>query len=311
MLPVKLSMHRRFLPALLLTAAAWACSPHLSFAQQTAAADTCKSTITGEVQTFELASKIFENSRAVRVFLPPGYSEPDNKDRRYPVLYMLDGQNLFDACTAFDHVHEWEIDETITRLVKEGKIEPLVVVGLDNAREKRAYEYLAWKDNLQNPAMADPAGNRLPEFFLKEVMPLIEQKYRIAKGPENTAIGGSSYGGVAALYVGIHAPLVFGKVLAESPVLWVGNGQILRDTVGLPVAPQKVFLGYGGKEWDISGGNEAVIKMIHTAETNLKNAIFRSAEVKVVIAPEAHHNEQAWAQRFPEAVTFLFPANPK
>ena len=181
MLPVNLSLNRRFLFVLLLTTVARARSPHLSFALQTAAADICKPTITGEVQIFELASKIFENTRAARVLLPPGYSAPENKDRKYPVLYMLDGQNLFDACTAFDHVHEWEIDEPITRLVKEGKIEPLVVVGLDNAREKRAYEYLAWKDNLQNPAMAEPAGNRLPEFFLKEVMPLIEQNTGLRK----------------------------------------------------------------------------------------------------------------------------------
>jgi predicted alpha/beta superfamily hydrolase len=305
------SMKHRIVHITLLATITLAYSPRGLQAQQAGGADTCKHTITGEVQIFELNSKVFENSRPARVFLPPGYNDAENKDRKYPVLYMLDGQNLFDACTAFDHVHEWEIDETVTRLVKEGKIEPLIVVGLDNAREKRAQEYLPWKDNLQAPTMPEPAGNHMLEFLLKDVMPVIEQKYRIAKGPENTAIGGSSYGGVAALYVGINAPLVFGKVLAESAVLWVGNGQLLRDTVSLPVGPKKVFLGYGGKEWDAPGGNEAVIKMIRIVEANLKGAILNPADVKVTIDAEAHHNEQAWAKRFPEAITFLFPAKPK
>src|ERR1039458_7951978 len=87
------------------------------------------------------------------------------------------------------------------------------VVGLDNAREKRAFEYLAWRDGLQNPGGPATAGTRLPEFLNKDVMPVIESRYRIAKGRENTGVGGSSYGGVAALYVGIDIPLVFGKVL--------------------------------------------------------------------------------------------------
>jgi enterochelin esterase-like enzyme len=221
---------------------------------------------------------------------------------------MLDGQNLFDACLAYDHVHEWEVDETVTRLVAEGKIEPVIVVGLDNAREKRAFEYLPWPDNIQNPGGPATGGARLPEFLIKEVLPIMEGKYRIAKGRENTAVGGSSYGGVAALYVGLDAPLVFGKVLAESPVLWIGNGKIGRETSMLAAGPIKVFIGYGGKEWDVAGANEAEVKMIRQVETNLKNSLYSPSEVRFVLDPDAHHNEEAWAKRLPEALTFLFPA---
>lgn len=275
---------------------------------QDPAPQPCTSTVVGTVQTFELKSAVFDYTRTVRVFLPPGYNDAANHDRRYPVLYMFDGQNLFDACLAFDHVHEWQVDETVTRLVAEHKIEPLIVVGLDNAREKRAFEYLPWPDDVQNPGGPPPAGARLPEFLIKEVMPTIADRYRVAKDRENTAIGGSSYGGVAALYVGLDAPMVFGKVLAESPVFWVGNGQLVRATSTLAVGPIKVFIGYGGKEGDVSAANEAEVKMIKMVESNLKNALYSPSEVKFIFDPEARHNEQAWAQRLPEALTFLFPA---
>ena len=268
----------------------------------------CKPTVVGTLETFELPSRVFDFTRTVRVFLPPGYNDATNHDRHYPVLYMLDGQNLFDACLAYDHVHEWQVDETVTRLVTERKIEPLIVVGLDNAKEKRAFEYLPWNDNLQNPGGTATAGDRMPEFLIKEVMPAIASKYRIAEGRENTGIGGSSYGGIAALYVGISAPTVFGKVLAESPVLIPGNAKIVRETSYLATAPQKVFMAYGGKEWDMPGANEAQVRMIRQIEANLKNALVSPSEVKVVLDPEAHHNEEAWAKRLPEAITFLFPA---
>jgi predicted alpha/beta superfamily hydrolase len=268
----------------------------------------CTPTVVGTLETFELPSKVFDFTRTVRVFLPPGYSNTANRERHYPVLYMLDGQNLFDACLAYDHVHEWQVDETVTRLVGESKIEPLIVVGLDNAKEKRPYEYLAWNDNLQNPGGTATAGDRLPEFLIKEVMPAVASKYRIAQGRDNTGIGGSSYGGFAALYVGINAPTVLGKVLAESPILFSGNAKIVRETSYLAMAPLKVFMAFGGKELDYPGANEGEVRIIRQVESNLKNALVPPSEVKVVVDPEARHNEEAWAKRLPEALTFLFPA---
>jgi predicted alpha/beta superfamily hydrolase len=273
-----------------------------------AAPQPCKSTVVGTVETFDLPSKVFDYTRTVRVFLPPGYSDAANRERKYPVLYMFDGQNLFDACLAFDHVHEWQVDETVTQLVGEGKIEPLIVVGLDNAREKRAYEYLPWPDTLQDPGAPPTAGQRLPEFLIKEVMPAIEAKYRIAKGRENTGIGGSSYGGIAALYVGVSAPATFGKVLAEGPVLHIGNGEIVRYTSPLPMAPLKVYVGFGGHEWPMQAGTDMQEKLIHALEASLKNALLSPAEVLYVFDPDAKHNEEAWAKRLPQALTFLFPA---
>ena len=110
------------------------------------------------------------------------------------------------------------------------------------------------------------------------------------------------------MYVGIEAPTVFGKVLAESPVFWIGNGQIVRETSFLAMAPMKVFMAYGGKEWQIPDANEAEVKMIQEVERNLKKALVSPSEVKFVFDPDAHHNEEAWAKRLPDALTFLFPA---
>jgi predicted alpha/beta superfamily hydrolase len=296
----------------LCVALAFAFAVHVAFTQFTLAqnrdSQPCKSTVVGTVENFGLPSKVFDYTRTVWVFLPPGYAEPSNRERKYPVLYMFDGQNLFDACLAFDHVHEWQVDETVTRLVGEGKIEPLIVVGLENARQKRAYEYLPWPDSLQDPGAPPPAGQRLPEFLIKEVMPAIEGKYRVAKGREKTGIGGSSYGGVAALYAGVSAPTIFGKVLAESPILLVGNGELVRHTSFLLMAPMKVFMAFGGQEWDMPGGTEAQVKMIRAVEANLKNALLSPSEVLYVYDADSKHNEEAWAKRLPQALTFLFPA---
>jgi len=274
---------------------------------QNPAAQACQSTVVGTVENFELPSKVFDYTRTVRVFLPPGYGDAANRERSYPVLYMFDGQNLFDACLAFDHVHEWQMDETVTRLAGEGKIEPLIVVGLDNAREKRAYEYLPWPDSIQFPGEPLPAGQRLPEFLMKEVMPAIEGKYRIAKGRENTGIGGSSYAGTAALYVGISAPTIFGKVLAESPILLVGNGELVRHTSFLMMAPMKVYMAFGGQEWSMPGGTDAQVKAMQAVEANLRNALISPSEVLYVYDADARHHEEAWAKRLPQALTFLFP----
>ncbi len=269
--------------------------------------DTCRHTITGDVEILDFTSKVFDNTRKLRVFLPPGYNEAANKEKKYPVLYMFDGQNLFDACTAYDHVHEWEIDETITRLVKDRKIDPLIVVGIDNAQEKRAYEYLPWKDGIQQPFMDEPNGKMLPTFMLKEVMPEMVKKYRIeTEKPGYWAIGGSSYGGVAALYVALSAPMVFRKVIAESPILVVGNGQLVRDTQNLPLGPDRVFMGLGGKEAHFD--NDVMLTMVHQLEVNLRGALVKPVDVKFVLDEQAQHNEQAWAKRFPQAIEFLFPA---
>ena len=141
----------------------------------------------GNLWLHELRSRVFGNTRLVRVWLPPDYDGWGAT--RYPVLYMNDGQNLFDPATAFAGVH-WQVGETAARLIGEKKIPPLIVVAIDNTGKSRACEYTPYKS--RDPRVLRPEGARYPEFLQREVMPLIEEHYSILKGPENTGLGGSS-----------------------------------------------------------------------------------------------------------------------
>ena len=275
-------------------------------AQTGTAAVACRSTATGDLQVHALRSTVFANERRIRVLLPEGYDAAANQDRRYPVLYLLDGQNLFDACLSEVSHHEWSVDETVRRLVSEKKIPPLIVVGIDHAGKDRAREYLPYKDFTGNPDMDEPAGKQFPDFMVREVMPLVDGRYRTLKGPSNTGIGGSSYGGVASLYALLARPDAFGYGLIESPTLWVGMGQLVRDTDPLVVIPQKVFFGFGGKEASESAFNEKMVGLIRRVEANFRAAGYDDTHFRFVVDPQALHTEAAWEKRLPGALTFLF-----
>lgn len=268
----------------------------------------CKHTVVGELQVFPFDSKVFGSTRMLRVWLPPGYDDAANKNERYPVLYMFDGQNLFDACTGPDSAHEWQIDETLTQLIVERRIAPIIVVGIDSAGERRLSEYFPWRDVIQMPDMPEPQGKHMPEFMLHEIMPAIEGKYRIAKGAENTGIGGSSAGGVAAVYVALQAPGRFGRLLAESIDVFVGNGQLVRDSTNIAQAPERAWFGIGGHEAHYPGLHmtDTLEKMTKQIASNFRSAQLRSSEVQFTFDPDGGHNEESWSKRFPSAILFLF-----
>src|SRR2546423_1000740 len=113
-----------------------------------AAQDNSDCSVTGELDLRQLTSQVFHNTRTLRVWLPPGYHAADAQNRRYPVLYLNDGQNLFDACTSIFNHQEWRVDETANELIRGGKVPPLIVVGIDNAGGRdRAREYLPYADD--------------------------------------------------------------------------------------------------------------------------------------------------------------------
>jgi len=284
------------------------CAGLLCTATATAAdqPSSCKSTVSGDLRLHALESRIFGNTRTIRVLLPPGYDAPGNESRRYPVLYMLDGQNLFDACLSDVSHQEWGVDETVYRLVAEKKIPPLIVVGVDHAGKDRAHEYLPYKDFVGGPDMDEPAGKRFPDFLTSEVMPLVDGRYRTLQGQPNTGIGGSSYGGVASLHALLAKPGQFGYGLIESPTLSVGMGQLVRDTRPLIAMPAKVFMAFGGKEADNPAVSEKMIGLVRRVGANFRAAGYDDSNIRVVIEPEALHSEPAWAARLPGALTFLF-----
>lgn len=257
----------------------------------------------GELRLHEFASRIFRNQRFLRVWLPAGYDQPENAAHRYPVFYLNDGQNLFESSTSFTGI-EWRVGETASRMIEQKLIPPMIFVGIDNAREERLKEYVPYRS--VNPPVLRPRGDKFPEFLLREAMPFLEKRYRIARGPENTALGGSSLGGLMTLYVVLAMPGVFGYALLESPSLWVANRKILRECRGFRSWPQKVFLGVGTREVGRDDKDLQTVENVRELQRILLRSGLDEHRLRVEIADGATHSEGAWAARFPDALQFFF-----
>ena len=265
-----------------------------------------------ELRLHRLESKIFGNTRNIRVLLPPDYDQPRNASRRYPVLYLNDGQNLFDKATSVFNPMEWGVDETVTKLLADGSIPPMIIVGIDNAgRSGRANEYLPYPDEYLSPPLPNPQGHLYPDFLVDEVMPLVARIYRIRSDRRSTALGGSSYGALIALFAYSKYPDVFGRLLIESPSLYVSKAKILDELKTLKRLPDRVYIGVGTNEEGRSDctasttGGDAVADVLRLKKL-LQIAGLKSKSLSVAIESCAVHDEEAWARRFPSAITFLF-----
>lgn len=258
---------------------------------------------TGDLRIHPFRSRIFHNTRYIRVWLPPGYDDPVNASRHYPVLYINDGQNLFETSTAFAGV-EWQADETADRLIREGAIAPIIIVGIDNTGRARIREYMPYR-SLQ-PMLMRAKGSRYPDFLMKEIMPFVGRNYRAATGAENTGVGGSSLGALIALYCAIARPGIFGRVLLESPSLWASNRQIIRESRGVEWWPERVYLATGTAEAGRRDRDQSVVDDVREFAAILGRAGLGENRLRLVIEDGAGHNEGAWAHRFPQALGFLF-----
>ena len=261
------------------------------------------SAVVGDLRLHEFDSRILRNRRMLRVWLPPEYEAERNRERYYPVFYLNDGQNLFDTATAFAGV-EWQVDETADRLIRQEEIPPLIVVGIDNAQRERIREYLPYR--MVSPPVLRPLGKRYPEFLLNEVMPFLFQRYRIARGPENTGLGGSSLGAIISLYTAIDRPGIFGRLLLESPSLFVSNRRLLRNSRAFRLWPEKIFLAMGTNEDGRPDRDREVVEDVEELQHILRRAGLGDDRLRVKIVEGAKHNEAEWARRFPEALGFLF-----
>jgi predicted alpha/beta superfamily hydrolase len=262
--------------------------------------------LAGELRLHELQSRIFRNTRMLRVWLPPGYSAPENQSRHYPVFYLNDGQNLFDPATAYIGV-DWQVDEAADRLIRDGRIPPLIIVGIDNAQKERPREYVPYRS--LNPAIMRPQGKRYPDFLLSEVMPLVYQHYRIARGPENTGLGGSSLGAIISLFTAMERPGVFGRLLLESPSLFISKGQLLKSSRAFRQWPAKIFMAIGTREAGSEDRDRQAVEDVRELEYVMRGAGLGEDRLLVKIDEGATHTESEWAKRFPEALTFLFGAS--
>lgn len=258
---------------------------------------------TGDLRLHEFRSRILRNTRFLRVWLPPEYDNPTNAGLRYPVLYLNDGQNLFESATSFTGV-EWQVDETADRLIREGAVPPMIIVGIDNSGKDRLREYMPHR-SLQS-MMLRVHGTRYPSFLFKEVIPFIARNYRVTSDPTNTGLGGSSLGALIALYTALVRPGVIGRLLLESPSLWASNRQIIRQSRRIKRWPERVFLATGTNEAGRPDKDQSMVDDVRELAAIFRRAELDDTRLRLIIDDGASHHESAWAHRFPDALTFLF-----
>src|SRR5258708_1491490 len=161
-------------------------------------------------------------------------------------------------------------------------------------------------DSSLHPMMLRVQGSRYPAFLFKEVIPFITGIFRVASGPENTGLGGSSLGALIALYTAAVRPGVIGRLLLESPSLWASNRQLIRQSRGVKRWPERIFLATGTAEAGRKDRDQSVVDDIRELAAILRRAGLDDTRLRLVVDDGAAHHESAWARRFPEALAFLF-----
>ena len=244
-------------------------------------------------------SRFLRNQRDLIVYLPPDYdAQPFT---RFPVIYLHDGQNLFDRATAFGGV-DWNVHGAADRLITAGEVTPLIIVGIYNAGKSRIHEYTPTKA----PKLGGGRADRYAKFLMQEVMPFIQREYRILTDSRLTGVGGSSLGGLLSLYLGLKMPRTFGKIAALSPSVWWNQRMILRFAAATArVQPRpSVWLDIGTKE-----GPRIVPDVEQFRDILLKKGWRLGEDLHYERVEGGEHNEAAWAQRIGRVLQFLYPAS--
>ncbi|MEO8381551.1 MAG: alpha/beta hydrolase-fold protein [Acidobacteriota bacterium] len=242
------------------------------------------------------ASTLLGNTREVTIYLPPGYDEKN--ERRYPVLYMQDGQNLFDAHRAFVPGNHWHLQEAADTVIGERTASPMIIVGVDHAGAARIDEYTPEKDLRHN------GGGRAHEYgrmLVEELKPLIDERFRTFPDAENTAVGGSSLGGLVSIYLTLTFPEVFGRAAVMSPSVWWSGRTILGYAGSYEGRPPRMWLDIGGRE-----GLEA-LRDTRELRDRIQEKGWDEATFRYYEDRRGDHSERAWARRVRQALEFLFP----
>jgi len=246
---------------------------------------------------YDFYSEGFDNYRNLAVYLPPQYfTEPES---RFPVLYALDGNNLFDRATS-TFGEEWKLDETLATVFLKGELPPWIVVGIYNT-DKRTQEYLACDHG---------KAHRFAEFFLNTIKPLIDEQYRTLSDRNHTAILGSSFGGNFALFSMYQIPGVFSRFAAMSPALWRDNyclNNLLKGSP--PKLPHRLWIDMGDREgWDDSAVEfKNGVQDVEHAYEILRRSGIPATSLKKYIHRGGIHHESSWGERAGEVLKFLLP----
>ncbi|MDP3502494.1 MAG: alpha/beta hydrolase-fold protein [Myxococcales bacterium] len=242
-------------------------------------------------------STVLNNSRGVLVYLPPTYLE--NTTFRAPVVYMHDGQNLFDPATAFGG-NEWQVDETMNRTANDGFIAEAIVIAPENGGAARIDEYTP----TNTTQYGGGKGGDYLRFLVEELKPAVDREYRTLPARERTVVIGSSLGGLISVYAGVQKPDVFGNIGAMSPSTWWDNRWILGSVAGLrasPLRPLKVYVDSGNAGTSM----DDVTNTAALAQAWRDRGYADDATLMYVVQNGGTHSETFWAQRLPVALRFL------
>lgn len=255
----------------------------------------------GSLEHFpDVRSRFLEQPHDVIVSLPPEYAhEPE---RRYPVLYLHDGQNVFDDLPMSPFGVQWGVDTTARALMHAGIIEPMILVAIGNAGRDRIDEYTPTRDNAHDAGgMADRYG----QMLVYEIKPFIDKRYRTRRSARDTGLAGSSLGGLLSLHMGLTHPAVFGKLGLLSPSVWWDDRWIVRQLNAAQGrrSALKIWLDVGTGERRMLKGTRLLHRML------LRKGWQDGQDMHYMEAEGALHDERAWGERTGLFLRFLFPAS--
>jgi predicted alpha/beta superfamily hydrolase len=274
--------------------------------------ETPKSTVTGKLRLHEnFHSAILNNNRTLRVWLPPNYDE--DRETRYAVLYLHDGQSCFDAMTSYSG--EFEADEAADQLIRAKKIPPIIMVGIDNNPDRSNEMTPTFDANFasgppeQRTLGGGGKGESYAQFIITEVKPFIDQQYRTLPDREHTATAGSSFGGLISLYLGHKHGDVFSRIGAMSTALGWDKQAMLNEIINDPTAlkQERVWLDMGTYEGTTDAQREQhMLPSRSLAEALRQRGMRPGVDYAYLEDPGAKHLPRAWARRFPRVLEFLF-----
>jgi len=251
--------------------------------------DSDQHTVVGHMKIIEsFPMPQFDTTRRIWIYLPPNYYE---SKKSYPVLYMHDGQNLFDKITSY--AGEWQIDNSMDRLFAQQQSEGAIVVGIDNGGGDARFEEYIPKNQ----------GAKYLNFLVHTLKPFIDKNFHTLPGRNHTGIAGSSLGGLISLYIGLKRSDVFSKIGAFSPAMSFA-GDSFNGCI--KVQNMKIYLDVGTQEHLPYNSYRKYAHLVWVTYYQLICAGFSNDELKLFVDKDAGHEEAAWGRRFPVAFLWLF-----
>lgn len=233
------------------------------------------------------------------MYLPPGYN---TDGPGYPVVYLQDGQNLFDPGTAFGG-QDWYADYTADQLIYAGSIEPVILVGVYNTGVRRISEYTPTRDPRRRKG---GKGDRYSKMLARELKPFIDREYHTRRSAAHTGVGGSSLGGLVSLEAGLLYPRVFGNLAVLSPSIWWDERAVVAmvEAYAFPVRP-RIWLDAGTEEGD--SPQHILEDLRHLRNAFLAKGWREGEDLHYWEIPGARHNELAWGGRLGQVLQWLVP----